>query len=388
MQIKKCIVLFFGLALLFSEVSQSLAQTTSPVESPQSQNKLTQSEVLLAEKINLLLREKCEQDKFSGAILITKGDQLVTEGVCGQASKRYHAANNIETKFNIASIGKMFTAVAIAQLMEAGKLSYDDKLSRYVDASWYPKDILDKVTIRQLLSHRSGFGDMLSEHIVYAPYIKLIFLRELSDYKSLLQGDKLKFEPDSNFNYSNTGTFLLGLVIEKVSGENFFSYIREHIYKPLGMLNSDSYFRDEPVDNIATGYMSTPKAPDFSKENNFYIPLRGTPFGAGYSTVHDLWRFTSALLAGKLIKNDTLQLHWTDYSNGQNPGGRPYGLGFQVWSSALGKVVGHSGSLRGVAGNMAMYLDSAYTVIVLSNYDSSGYLPELVEDLISQANGK
>lgn len=396
MQIKKWLILCAGVTVFFSGISYSFAQSTSQSGSPQSPNSVMQSQpnqqtspkTQLSEKIHALLQEKCEQDQFSGAILIAKGDQLITDGVCGQANKRYHVANTMETKFNIASIGKMFTAVAIAQLAEAGKLSYDDKLSRYVDTSWYPKSILDQVTIRQLLSHRAGFGDILSEHIVYAPYIKLIFLRELTDYKSLLKNDKLKFEPDSNFLYSNTGYFLLGLVIEKASGKNFFTYIREHIYQPAGMVNSDSYFRDEPVENIATGYFSTPEAPNFSKENNFYIPLRGSPFGVGYSTVHDLWRFTSALRAGKLIKNETLQLLWTDYSKGQNLGGRPFGLGFQVWSSDIGRVTGHTGSLQGVSGEVAMYVESGYTVIVLSNYDSTGYLPSQLEALLVKAEAK
>jgi CubicO group peptidase (beta-lactamase class C family) len=139
---------------------------------------LSAAETQLANNIRAL-QEKCQQNQFSGAILIAKGERLIADGVCGQANKRYHYANTIDTKFNIASIGKMLTAVAIAQLADAGKLSYDDKLSQYVDASWYPKNVLDKVTIRQLLSHRAGFGDMLSQQITHAPYIRLLFLREL-----------------------------------------------------------------------------------------------------------------------------------------------------------------------------------------------------------------
>lgn len=396
MGIKKLLFIVSGAVLFFSGYSSASAQVSAQLvsamsagaETPDKTALLSTAETQLANNIRALLQDKCQQNQFSGAILIAKGERLIADGVCGQANKRYHYANTIDTKFNIASIGKMLTAVAIAQLADAGKLSYDDKLSQYVDASWYPKNVLDKVTIRQLLSHRAGFGDMLSQQITHAPYIRLLFLRELADYKPLLQGDTLKAEPGSRFFYSNTGYFLLGLVIQKASGENFFSYIRDHIYQPAGMLNSDSYFRDEPVDNMATGYFSTPEAPDFSKENNFYIPLRGLPFGAGYSTVHDLWRFTTALQSGKLIKKATLQLHLTDNSQGQNAGGRPYGLGFQVWNSALGKVAGHSGSLRGVSGDVAMYLDNGYTMIVLSNYDSAGSLPAQLEGLLLKAEGK
>lgn len=394
MRIKKLLFIFSGCVLFSSGYTCAFAQTMNE-DASSSRNAvvdkpvlLTNEESQLADGIRTLLQEKCAQNQFSGAILIAKGERLIADGVCGMANKRYHSANTIDTKFNIASIGKMLTAVAIAQLAEAGKLNYDDKLSLYVDTDWYPKNVLEKVTIRQLLSHRAGFGDMLSQQITQAPYIRLLFLRELADYKPLLQGDTLKAEPGSRFSYSNTGYFLLGLVIQKASGENFFSYIRKHIYQPAGMTNSDSYFRDEPVDNMATGYFSTPEAPDFSKENNFYIPLRGLPFGAGYSTVHDLWRFTTALQSGKLIKKDTLQLHLTDNSKGQNAGGRPYGLGFQVWRSAAGNVAGHSGSLRGVSGDVAMYLDSGYTMIVLSNYDSAGSLPSQLEGMLLKAEGK
>jgi len=144
---------------------------------------------------------------FSGALLVAKGNQVLLTSVAGEASKAYHVPNNIDTKFNLGSMNKMFTSTAIVQLAEKGKLSLDDPISKFVDESWLPKNVTDKITIRHLLTHSSGLGSYFNE--TYTKSSRALF-RKLDDYKPLIKDDRPAFEPGKRYQYSNTGMFLLG----------------------------------------------------------------------------------------------------------------------------------------------------------------------------------
>jgi CubicO group peptidase (beta-lactamase class C family) len=162
--------------------------------------------------------------------------------------------------------------------------------------------------------------------------------------------------------------FLLGVVLESATGENYFDYIRKHIYAPAGMSNSDSYDMDRPVENLAIGYHPDADS-EFGWENNIYLHVvRGGPAGGGFSTVGDLHRFAQALLAGKLVSQESLDRMWTDHS------GEGYGYGFGLSMSPNGRVVGHGGGFPGINANLQLYLDRGYVVAVMSNY-SDGALP-------------
>jgi CubicO group peptidase (beta-lactamase class C family) len=157
--------------------------------------------------------------------------------------------------------------------------------------------------------------------------------------------------------------FLLGVVIEKVTGEDYFDHIREAIYAPAGMANSDCYEMDYPVENLAIGY-----SPDFTSpykwQNNLYKHvIKGGPAGGGFSTVKDLHRFALALLSGKLVSKAMLETMWADFK------GANYGYGFQVSQSPMGKIVGHSGGFPGINSKLDIYVDSGYIVAVMSNCD-------------------
>lgn len=330
------------------------------------------SEKQLVQTIKGLLLRLCEKDVFSGTLLIAKGDKVLLEYACGEASKRFHWPNNIETKFNLGSMNKMFTATAIAQLVEKGLLTYQDPISKYVDESWLPKEITSKVTIHHLLTHSSGLGSYFNETFVKSS--RALF-RKLDDYKPLVKDEKLAFEPGKRFRYSNTGMFLLGVVIESVTGQSYFDYIRENIYKPAGMINTDCYEMDYPVENLAIGYSPDPKSP-YGWQNNFFKHVvKGGPAGGGFSTVRDLHRFALALRGGKLVSTDSLKILWKDYL------GANYGYGFAVVDGPSGKVVGHGGGFSGINGNLDIFVDKGYIVAVLSNYDR-GASP--VADKISQ----
>lgn len=358
----------FSLALLSLSAHAAFAQvrvTTAP----------------LAVQTQAIFQEQCKRDRFSGALLVEHKRDVIVESACGEASKRYHVPNKIDTKFNVASIGKMFTAVAIAQLMEAGKLSYDDKISKYVDASWLPASVTERITVGQLLAHSSGLANFMTTERAY--HSSRALYREHEDVKPFLQGMTPEFEPGTRYYYSNTGYLLLGVIIEKVSGQNYYDYIRQHIYQVADMKNSDSYFLDEPVENLAMGYMDTPDKGSHSKEATFAGLLRGFAFGCGYSTVRDLLNFTHALQDGRLIKPGTLKTMWQNHAPQTTDKNGGYGYGFELRTSATGPVVGHSGQFPGVNGNVDIYPDKDYTVIVLSNYGSNFPMADKVGDLIA-----
>jgi CubicO group peptidase (beta-lactamase class C family) len=324
-----------------------------------SEPPLTEKEAI--DEIRSLMAGLHKKDWFSGALLIARGSNVLLTEVGGEASKAFHVANNIDTKFNLGSMNKMFTATAIARLVEAGKLSFDDPISKYIDETWLPKAVTDSITIRHLITHTSGLGSYFNQ--VYMKSSRELF-RKLDDYKPLVKGDKPAFTPGERFQYSNTGLFLLGVVIEKATGEDYFDHIRKAIYTPAGMMNSDCYEMDYPVENLAIGY-SPDWASSYKWQNNLYKHvLKGGPAGGGFSTVKDLHKFALALLSGKLVSKSMLQTLWTDYK------GANYGYGFSVVQSPGGKAVGHSGGFSGINSQLDIYVDSGYIVAAMSNIDN------------------
>jgi len=308
------------------------------------------------------MQRLCARDVFSGTVLIAKDDNVLYSHACGEASKRFHVPNNIDTKFNLGSMNKMFTSTSIVQLEERGKLSFQDTINKYVDESWLPQEITSKVTIHHLLTHTSGLGSYFNETFSNGSRARF---RTLEDFKPLVKDEKLAFEPGERFRYSNTGMFILGVVIENVTGQSYFDYIRENIYKPAGMTNSDSYEMDIPVENLAIGYYPDQNSP-YGWKNNYYLHvIKGGPAGGGFSTVGDLHRFARALLAGKLVSKESLDVMWKDYS------GEFYGYGFRLDDGPLGKVVGHSGGFPGINANLDIFVDSGYIVAVMANYDGA-----------------
>ena len=305
----------------------------------------------------------CRADVFSGAFLVAYKSRVLAQRVCGQASKRYHAPNDIGTRFNIGSMNKMFTAVAVAQLVEQGRLSLTDRLGAFVDESWLAKPISDQITVGELLSMTSGLDDYFDSPA--AGDIRMN--RTLDAYRPAIHALKQVSAPGEKYRYSNSAYFLLGLVIQKASGEDYYDYVRKHIYAPAGMAWTDSYPLDGPEENLATGYFYVAPAKAWF-ENRTGVPLRGTPDGGGYSTVGDLNRFVQALTAGKLVKASSLDLLFRDHRP-------PSGTGFFVMDSPAGRIVGKDGFGLGISAEMDAYLDAGWVVISLSNYGDGARAP-------------
>lgn len=333
-------------------------------------------ENIITEQLNSFIEEQVKADQFSGAVLVAKDGETIFERAAGAANKDKQIPNTMETKFNLGSANKMFTAVGIAQLVEAGKLLFDDPVGKILPD--YPnQQVRDQVTIHHLLTHTSGLGSFIDikhreQFLEARPNLKNI--RDLVD---LFKDRPLEF-PIGESHYSSDGYELLGLIIEAVSNQNYYDYIREQIYQPAGMTNSDSYEIDpkNPRDDIAIGYTHRDPKTDRMEEgerfDNFGLNLlKGTAGGSGYSTCEDLLRFSQALQEGKLISSHMLDKMLTPYVNEGSKGNQTkyQGYGFQVWDIGGVRRFGHPGRFTGVNARFDVYPDLGFTVVALANYD-------------------
>ena len=306
--------------------------------------------------------ELASQDKFSGAVLVARRDAIALEKAYGSADRAKQVSNTVETQFRIGSMNKMFTATAILQLVGEGKVDLAAPLGRYLPD--YPNhDVASKVTIRHLLTHTGGTGDIFTPE--YEKH--RLEVRELGDYVKLFGARGPEFEPGSKWAYSNYGFILLGVVIEKVSGVPYYDYVRKHVFEPAGMRSTDSLPETDVVAKRSMGYMRKNGAWVSDAE---ILPWRGTSAGGGYSTVGDLFRFAQALCAGTLIKPDLFaQMTSKQAGDPQMGPSAGYGFGMMVSEEPQGKRFGHGGGAPGMNGELRVYPRTGTIVVVLANLD-------------------
>ncbi len=341
-----------------------------------SANKLSAEQA--ARELETSVKRLAEADVFSGAVLLAKDGKVIFKGAVGMANKDFNAPNKVDTKFNLGSMNKMFTGVAIAQLVEKGKISYDDPLSKYIPD--FPNaEAAKKIQIKHLLTHTAGLGGYFSPRFWNQSRDQV---RTVDDMMKLAREDEksIAFEPGSQWRYSNTGMMVLGKVIEIASGQSYFDYVRENIYKPAGMTNTDCYELDKINTNLAVGYDKQFTDDGAAWSNNIFAHvMRGGPQGGGYSTVEDLLKFDQALRSGKLVSAATFKLLTSPKPELNSPG---YGYGFGVVPER--NVAGHSGGFPGISSNLDMFLGSGWTAIVMSNYSrGSGPVSKKMVELIS-----
>lgn len=334
----------------------------------------------LIREIGAFLNRLAAADAFSGAVLVAKGGRPVYVAARGMASRAYHVPNRVDTKFNIASVGKTFTAVAVAQLIEQKKLSLTDTVGKLLPD--YPnRQVAEKVTVHHLLSHSSGMGDVHGAKYVCRKSV----LRQVRDYFPLFADEPLAFEPGARMQYSNAGYILLGAIVEQVSGENYFDYIRRHVFAPAGMTDTDFYEADADTPNHATGYTNFQDMGDDyfqfrlgrRRNTTLYGGVKGNPQGGASSTAADLLRFSVALREHRLLGASSLEqmtarkFFFRKYAAGDIY----YGYGFELEEVDGRRVVGHGGGDLGISTVLRWYPDSGdYTVVILSNYDRGGII--------------
>jgi D-alanyl-D-alanine carboxypeptidase len=323
-------------------------------------HRMTEADALKA--LSVRADKLAREDELSGAVLVAKDDRVLFSHAYGLADRKRRTPNTIRTRFGIGSMNKMFTAVAILQLVEAGKVKLTAPLGTYLPD--YPnRDVATKVTIHQLLTHTGGTGDIFGPDFD-AHRNKL---RTLADYVKLYGKRGPAFKPGSQWAYSNYGFILLGAVIEKVSGRSYYDYVQQHIYAPAGMARSGSLPENQAVADRSIGYTKPPGTTAWVP-NTDTLPYRGTSAGGGYSTVEDLARFAHALLSHELLSPDSTKLLITGKVKA-GPGAR-YAYGFEDARDADGNGwVGHGGGAPGINGDLRIYPKPGYVVAVLTNID-------------------
>ena len=311
--------------------------------------------------LRAMIDRRVSTDRFSGTVLLAKNGQVIFEGAYGLADRSAGLPNTLETRIGIGSMNKIFTAVSILQLVQAGKVDLTDSLAAYIED--YPNDdIAQQVTIHHLLTHTGGTGDIFSQE--YLEVMKN--LRVLDDYLSLIGERDLAFEPGERWQYSNYGFILLGIVIERVTGQSYYDYVQENVYDPSDMTLTGSEPVDQQIENLSVGYMK-PRGSDSWEPNTAWLSYRGNSAGGGYSTIGDLFRFTEALRNQELLDAYHTNLLLTGQVDTGRGNKQAYGLQDSRGADGAG-AVGHGGGGPGINGDLKIYPKSGYVTVVLANF--------------------
>lgn len=325
----------------------------------------------LAESLDTLIAARFKPELPGVAALVVKDGQPVLRKGYGMANLELGVPIKPEHVFRIGSTTKLFTAVAVMQLVDDGKLALDAPVSRYLDCPphW------NRITIRQLLTHTSGIPNLSLDSGYWRTTARLEHQPE--ELVAPVRTRPLDFEPGTRFVYNNTGYNLLGLVIEKVSGKGYYDFIDARIARPLGLKHTLAGTDKQLIPGLVTGYQSGPKPAWLLSTSNFYAA------GGLVSTVDDLAAFMLALQAGKLVSPAGLGLINTSHVL---PDGKETGYGLGTWVRKLGgkRLVGHGGYFFNFYSQLEMDIDSGIVAVTLHNGDRfGGDNEELSKQLIS-----
>ena len=301
-----------------------------------------------------------KQNKFSGTVLVARNGKPVFRKGYGLANREWNIPNDPQTKFRLGSITKQFTATAILQLVEAGKLNLEDPVSKYYTASpaaW------SKVTIHHLLTHTSGIPSYTDLPGFFGT--QSMTDRTPAEIVKLTEDKPLDFEPGTKFKYDNTGYILLGYIIEKVSGQKYADYLRAHIFDPIGMHDTGYDTAREIIPHRAAGYNNT----GMTWINAPYLAM-SLPYAAGslYSTVDDLLLWDQALYAKKPLTAASLEKMYTPFKDN-------YGYGWFIDNKSKHRRIDHQGGINGFNTIIVRYPDDKVTVIVLANMNTGEIEP-------------
>jgi len=297
-----------------------------------------------------------KRHEFNGVVLFARDETVLFHQAYGLAYRPDAVRNETSTRFNMASASKMFTAVAVAKLAEEGRLSFDDMIGKYLGSDWVSPEVGRKVLIRHLLAHTSGLGMYWDEWDQYAGQI-----RTIEDYR-LVVSDDLAFEPGTRSEYSNTGYILLGAIIEKVSGETYYDFVRRTIFEPCGMTSTGFYTNNEVQEGLAVGYFKDKDDRGKLKDNLSLHGSIGASAGGGWSTASDLHLFLLAMRDDRILSSRTREVLWSP-----KPKSPKYGYGFQIGKS----WVGHTGGFPGIEAFVYYFPASGHSWIVMSNFFDS-----------------
>ncbi|OAB38322.1 serine hydrolase domain-containing protein [Paenibacillus glacialis] len=340
--------------------------------------------MIISKELEKLLDVETAISKFSGSILIKRDGNDLFKSSYDYADRRELIKNTMDTRFTVASGSKIFTAVAICQLVERGFITFDTLIKECIDISFpiFSSDI----TIHHLLTHTSGIPDYFDEEFM-TDYEKLwenypmyrVFTSK--DFLPLFQEKEMKFQPGERFSYCNAGFILLGLIVEQISGMNFITYIQRNILDVCNMKNSGYFRMDQLPNRTAIGYIEDQKSKEW-RTNIYSVPIIGGADGGAYTTTYDLNNFWSGLMGHKLLKEETTirmlspQVEIDDFQN--------YGYG--VWMTIIGDEIFKYYVMGGEPGAMmvsSVYVKSSIRAHVMSNKSNgTAEIPSKIDELI------
>ncbi|URZ07574.1 serine hydrolase domain-containing protein [Clostridium felsineum] len=336
---------------------------------------------MMNEKIKQVFEKGHNESGFSGAVLITEGDKEILSYACGYSHIGHKVENNVLTRFDTASITKLFTAVSIFQLIEKKRLSLNDKVLDIIDIG--ETTISKEVTIYQLLTHTSGIGDDADEEAgeKYEDIWKekpCYSVRELRDFLPQFIEKPMNFEPGKGCRYNNCAYILLGLVIEKITGISYYDYVNKNIFEKADMKDTGFFSMDDINENVAEGY--TKKLDDKGnaiglRKNIYSYPPKGAADGGAYSTVYDLNKFMKAVISNKLLSalfTKEILLPKEMHRKRIDGSVKYMGFGFEfVLDANTSEIIyiTKDGSNAGVSNTIKYYPKEDITEIVLSNVE-------------------
>lgn len=302
--------------------------------------------------------ELAESGRFSGTVLVARNGKILFARAYGEADRERHVPMTLDSQIRYGSLGKMFTAVALLQLVEAGKVDLDSPVAAYLPD--YPnRDFATKVKVRHLLTHESGAGGVDTVDIDWEGDRSRF--KTLDDYIAEYGDRAPEFEPGSKVEYSNYAFVVAGKIVEAVTGRDFYDIVQERIFDPAGMTRTGYAPEHVPLPGRAIPYSERDGALVSVVDR---YPWRGIPAGGGYSTVMDLFRFGEALRSGKLLSPELFK----QATSPQNRDGW-YGYGFITVGEPGALRYGHGGDAPGSNASFTVFPESGWVTIALANRD-------------------
>ena len=309
-------------------------------------------------RVDSIFTAYTEKKQFNGSVLIARKNKILLSKGYGLANFSQHIALRPQTKFKLASVSKQFTAMGILILQEKGKLSTEDKLSKFIPD--YPSG--DKITIHHLLTHTSGIPDVtglpLYDSIVTLPH-------SIEKMISYTKFPPLEFEPGSKMRYSNSGYILLSYIIEKTSDKKLGEFFKSAIFDPLKMKNTGLWESKQAIANSAIGYNMHENGPVEAGYIDMSIPSGA---GAIYSTVEDMFLWDRALYSDELVKKSTVEKMITPFKDN-------YAYGLRIDNYAGHKMINHGGGIQGFQTISMRFPDEELYIVILKNFENLTLFP-------------
>ena len=368
----KRVVLHLILFSLLCCVSQAQGDAAHRVATAASQSELSA-------RMDRMVRYYSDDDLFSGSVMVARDGKVLFSRAYGYADPEWKVPNTVDTKFRIGSLTKQFTAASILILEDRGLLKVEDPLKKYfpnIPAAW------DDITIHELLTHTSG---IVTYTLVRHPWPtnESFDVPKLIDF---LKEAPLDFPPGTDYRYDNSGYFLLGGIIEKVSGQSYEKFLHDNVFAPLGMTSTGYDHLETFLDNRASGY---DRNGIHEYSNAAYMDM-SVPYAAGalYSTVSDLTTWEQALYNGQLFSPAELQKMTTGYSAkvAKSDWGYSYGYGIMIGAEKGRRLYHHTGGINGFRSVLYYYPDEKLSVAVLSNMTGSRHV-DVADNLAALVHG-